>query len=90
MFSGLEKSIVNRVLRPSTVVERLEDWRRNYCLIDGIVNHQGIMSMPGQGGKVFESANNDYFTKEIRAMAIAQLTDDFRTARLVKKQRNGP
>ncbi len=78
-FSGLEKAIVNRVVRPSeTIVERLKEWGRNYCLIDGIVRADGAMSLEleEKSGKVRHISANKY-TREVRENAIAQLLDEF-------------
>jgi hypothetical protein len=67
LFSGLENAIMNRVVRPSTVVARLKECVQNYCLIEDTVRVVGIMTTAAHT-----------FTRDVREIAITQLLDDFR------------
>jgi hypothetical protein len=68
LFSGLENAIMNRVVRPSTVVARLKECVQNYNLIEAAC-------VPVFG---FKPIVPNTFTRDVREIAITQLLDDFR------------
>ncbi len=79
LFLGLEKAIANFKLgSSSTLVERLEEWGRTYCLINAIIDANGTMRMRDASGRlqVHVAVNT-----KIREIAIAELNDDFEKKR---------
>ncbi len=59
-------------------MKRLEEWKRDYCLINAMVDRNGGMIILDKGSRVHVI---DVLAKEARAFAIALLTDDLRSSK---------